>query len=132
MAESVIVKKTEGVATVLLNRPQAFNAFDMALVESLASNVIALAADKEVRGIVISGEGKAFCAGGDLKWALSSPHGAPAAFHELAAQFHQAILEIRRMPKPVIAALNGPSGCLPIPLTVLSIHIERKRRGRGT
>jgi 2-(1,2-epoxy-1,2-dihydrophenyl)acetyl-CoA isomerase len=107
MADSVTVRKSDGVATVLLNRPQAFNAFNMDLGEALADNIIRLAADEGVRGIVISGEGKAFCAGGDLKWALASPQGPSAAFHELAARFHQVILEIRRMPKPVIAAVNG-------------------------
>jgi 2-(1,2-epoxy-1,2-dihydrophenyl)acetyl-CoA isomerase len=107
MADSVVVRKAEGVATVLLNRPQAFNAFNMDLAESLADNIITLAVDEAVRGIVISGEGKAFCAGGDLKWALAFPRGPSSAFHELAARFHMAILEIRRMPKPVIAAING-------------------------
>ena len=107
MTELVTVKKADSIATVLLNRPEAFNAFNMDLMESFAAKIITLAADERVRGIVISGEGKAFCAGGDLKWTLAFPHGPSAAFHELAARFHQAILEIRRMPKPVIAAVNG-------------------------
>lgn len=76
-------------------------------MDCFASNLISLASDQGVRGVLIAGEGKAFCAGGDLKWALAFPGGPPAAFHELAARFHQAILEIRRMPKPVIAAING-------------------------
>jgi 2-(1,2-epoxy-1,2-dihydrophenyl)acetyl-CoA isomerase len=107
MTGPVIVKKADGIATVLLNRPEAFNAFNMDLLESFAANVITLAADERVRGIIISGEGKAFCGGGDLKYALAFPHGPSAAFHELAARFDQAVLEIRRMPKPVIAAVNG-------------------------
>ena len=107
MAELVIVRKSDGIASVLLNRPEAFNALDMDLVESFAANIITLAADERVRGIIISGEGKAFCAGGDLKYALAFPQGPSAALHELAARFHQAVLEIRRMPKPVIAAVNG-------------------------
>jgi 2-(1,2-epoxy-1,2-dihydrophenyl)acetyl-CoA isomerase len=51
--------------------------------------------------------GKAFCAGGDLKWALGFSVRPGAAFHALASQFHLAILEIRRMKKPVVAAVNG-------------------------
>lgn len=107
MKEPVTVSKNDGIATVLLNRPEAFNAFDLDTMNGFATNLITLAADQEVRGIIISGEGKAFCVGGDLKWALSFPPGPSAAFHELAARFHQAVLEIRRMPKPVIAAING-------------------------
>ncbi len=107
MTESIIVRQAEGVATIWLNRPEAFNAFNKDLVESLSGHIMALGADQAVRGIVITGEGKAFCAGGDLKWALAFPQGPAVAFYELAARFHQAILEIRRMPKPVIAAING-------------------------
>jgi 2-(1,2-epoxy-1,2-dihydrophenyl)acetyl-CoA isomerase len=107
MTESVTVRKVEGIATVLLNRPEAFNTFNMDLVETFAASLISLAADEKVRGIVITGEGKAFSGGGDLKYALAFPQGPSAAFHELAGYFHSAILEIRRMPKPVIAAVNG-------------------------
>ena len=107
MAEPVTLTKVDGIATVLLNRPEVFNTFNMELVESFAAALISLAADQEVRGVIISGEGKAFSAGGDLRYALTFPQGAAAAFHELAGRFHQAVLEIRRMPKPVIAAVNG-------------------------
>jgi len=107
MAETVCVELDRQVATVLLNRPETFNAFDLDMVELLASRLTTLAADDSVHGIVISGAGKAFCAGGDLRWAHGFPHGPASAFHTLAARFHQAVLEIRRMSKPVIAAING-------------------------
>jgi 2-(1,2-epoxy-1,2-dihydrophenyl)acetyl-CoA isomerase len=107
MGDLVTVRKQDDIVCLLLNRPEIFNAFDLDLVDCLACNLISLAAERKVRGVVISGEGSAFCAGGDLKWALAFPGGPPAAFHELAARFHQAILEIRRMPKPAIAAING-------------------------
>ena len=107
MPDLVMVKKTDGIATVLLNRPEALNAFNFELTEGLAGHLADFAADDSVRGIVISGQGRAFCAGGDLKSAVSSPLGASAALHKLAGLFHQAVLDIRRMPKPVIAAING-------------------------
>ena len=107
MTESMKVRRDGEIAEVLLNRPEVFNALDFGTIERLTDHLVALAVDDDVRGIVISGEGKAFCAGGDLEWVFSFPHGPSAAFHTLAARAHQAALEIRRMRKPVIAAVNG-------------------------
>ena len=107
MTESIELKKNEEIAEVLLNRPENSNAFDLNMVELFSKGLIHLAADDSVSAVVISGTGKAFCAGGDLKWVSSFRGGAAAGFHELAARYHQAVLEIRRMRKPVIAAING-------------------------
>ena len=107
MDPSVNLEKRDGTVIVMLNRPKAYNAFDLNMVRVMAEALIELAVDPQVTGVVITGQGKAFCAGGDLRWVngFSERHG--PAFHELAARYHQAILEIRRMPKPVVAAING-------------------------
>ena len=107
MEETIKVQRDDEIAKIYLNRPQAFNAFDLEMIALFAKTLISLSTDSSVSGVIISGAGKAFCAGGDLRWAYNFPGGAPAAFHELAARYHQAILEIRRMRKPVIAAING-------------------------
>lgn len=108
MAETVEVEKGEGgIATVWLSRPEVYNAFDLETAEALARHLGSLAADGSIRGVVVTGRGKAFCAGGDLKWASGFPRGPPAAFRALAGQFHRAITEVRRMAKPVVAAVNG-------------------------
>ena len=107
MEETVKVKRTDGTALVTLHRAKSYNAFHLEMVKRLAESMVAVALDDTVRGVILTGEGKAFCAGGDLRWAHEYPAELPQAFHELAAYFHQAILEIRRMPKPVVAAVNG-------------------------
>ena len=107
MEESVIVEQREDVAVVKLNRPKAFNAFDADMIRTLAKVLLSLSVDESVRGVVLTGQGKAFCAGGDLRWIDSYSKKYGDSFYELAAIYHQAILEIRRMPKPVVAAING-------------------------
>ena len=97
----------KGIARVTLNRPKVFNAFGLSMIQNLAEKLIGLARDQGVRGVIITGEGKGFCAGADLKWLSDFGRSYGEAFHELAARYHQAILEIRRMPKPVVAAING-------------------------
>ncbi|MFH1115501.1 MAG: enoyl-CoA hydratase/isomerase family protein [Pseudomonadota bacterium] len=107
MEEAVKAGICREIAVLTFNRPKAFNAFDLDGISVFTEHLINMAVDDTVRGVVITGEGKAFCAGGDLRWVSSWPDGPAAAFHNLAARYHQAILEIRRMKKPVIAAING-------------------------
>jgi 2-(1,2-epoxy-1,2-dihydrophenyl)acetyl-CoA isomerase len=95
------------VSELALNRPQAFNAFNLEMMTELASQLVELAADNKVRGVIITGKGKAFCAGGDLEWVSNYSESYGSSFHVLASRFHAAILEIKRMKKPVIAAING-------------------------
>jgi 2-(1,2-epoxy-1,2-dihydrophenyl)acetyl-CoA isomerase len=72
-----------------LNRPKVYNAVNFELIDCLADHMVALSSDSKIRGVVISGEGKAFCSGGDLKWAASYPEGIQAAFHTLGGRIHQ-------------------------------------------
>ncbi len=107
MEETIKLVRDNRVARVILNKPKSYNAFDLEMISHFANIMISLATDKFVDGVIITGTGKAFCAGGDLNWAFNFKEGSSAAFHELSSRFHQAILEIRRMNKPVIAAING-------------------------
>ena len=107
MGESIKVTRDEDIVIIKLNRPKHFNSFDLELVKDFFDELSGITKDDKIRGLIISGEGKSFCAGGDLKWMLSHPSGPSVAIHQLAAYFHLAVLELRRMAKPVIAAING-------------------------
>ena len=107
MGEFTEVSIDNSIATILLNRPQSFNALNLQTAQELSQHLLALSSDSAVRAVVITGAGKAFSAGGDIKRALGHLQGPAAAFHELATQVHICVVEIRRMAKPVIAAING-------------------------
>jgi 2-(1,2-epoxy-1,2-dihydrophenyl)acetyl-CoA isomerase len=107
MESKVYTIKENGVGLVTLNRPEVYNAVDEEMLKLLAGQLSDLSFDKAVRAVVITGEGKAFCSGGDLKSIHDFPKGAPQGVYELATLFHQVVEEIRRMRKPVIAAING-------------------------
>jgi 2-(1,2-epoxy-1,2-dihydrophenyl)acetyl-CoA isomerase len=105
--EENLLEITRGIGVITFNRPESFNAFHASMIGDLAQKLIRLSGDADVMGIVLTGAGKAFCAGGDLRWLNICGMAPGAAFHALAAAYHQAIVEIRRMPKPVVAAVNG-------------------------
>ena len=107
MSEPLKIMLHEGIARITLNRPKFYNAFDVEMIHMLADELTGMATNPDVGGIVITGEGKAFCSGADLKSITGLGKNLREAFHELAAIYHRAILEIHRMPKPVIAAING-------------------------
>jgi len=109
MAETVKIDVSERIVRLTLNRPEVFNAFDLDTIQSLAERLIEISMDPLIDGVIITGGGKVFCAGGDLRWVNGFGKTYGEALHELAARYHQAILEIRRMPKPVVAAINGPA-----------------------
>ena len=109
MSEPVVLESKEGVALMRINSPHSYNSFDLDTARCLAEGLMSLARDHTVGAVVITGSGKAFCTGGDLRWVATWGGNAAAALHNLAARFHQSILEIRHMAKPVVAAVNGPA-----------------------
>ena len=113
--ETVDVTRRDGVATLTLNRPAALNAFDTQLSSELRDAVQEVAGDDDVRAVVLTGAGRAFSSGADLKSGFDpGPDGRPDVRSALDERYHPALVGIRRMEKPVIAAVNGPAvgiGC---------------------
>jgi 2-(1,2-epoxy-1,2-dihydrophenyl)acetyl-CoA isomerase len=107
MADPILTRRHGKILEVTLNRPEAYNALNLDMMTLLAGALSRGARDDSIKGVLLTGRGKAFCAGGDLKWISQQKEDAGSVLHRLAPQFHLSILEIRRMEKPVIAAING-------------------------
>jgi 2-(1,2-epoxy-1,2-dihydrophenyl)acetyl-CoA isomerase len=95
-----------GVATLTLARPEALNAFNQALRTQLREAFDTLEADPSVRVLLLKGEGRAFCAGADLKEAITTPAPEGAAV-QLQRQYNRLIRQLRELPFPVVAGVNG-------------------------
>lgn len=115
--ETVILEKNEGVATLTLNRPDRLNALNTQMAIEMMDALAKIEADKEVRVLLITGSGRAFCAGGDVKRfheiAEARKRGEPVG-ESLTAVMWRAPLMMQEMTKPIIAAINGPAvgfGC---------------------
>lgn len=109
-AEVVITADADGVRTITLNRPRAYNSLNVELKERLLEALRAAETDNEVRAIVLTGAGKAFCAGQDLKEHVGLlMAGDPAPLRTVEEHYNPIAIAIAEMPKPVIAAVNGPA-----------------------
>ena len=106
------VQDERGVLTLTLNRPQAFNALSEAMLAALQRELDTIADDESVRAVVLAAEGKAFCAGHDLKEMRSKP--SLGYYRKLFAQCAHMMLSVQRLPVPVIARVQGiatAAGC---------------------
>ena len=101
----LLIEKNAGVATVTLNRPEAMNALSRALRAALHDAIVALSNDADVSVLVLTGAGRAFTAGLDLKELGSDPNGMGAANATGASE--NPVLAILECPKPIIGAING-------------------------
>lgn len=103
--KQVVLNQTDGVSTIKLNRPKEFNALNDELFKDLIKALEFCIDDEETKVVVITGEGKAFCAGGDVSLFKDGDTG--DTLRQLIKGMNTVILAIRRMPKPVIAMING-------------------------
>jgi 2-(1,2-epoxy-1,2-dihydrophenyl)acetyl-CoA isomerase len=101
------LERAAGVATLTLNRPDAYNALNLPLGRELFDATLELDEDPEVRCVVVTGSGRAFCAGGDVKDFVDNLGRIGVHIKELTTYLHGAISRLARSDKPVIMAVNG-------------------------
>lgn len=108
--EHILFKREKGIATITLNRPDKLNAFAGRMREEIAEAVEQAGSDDKVRVIVMTGEGRGFCAGADVKFLgeLARKRDT-AAFQGFLDSGRRVVSAIRNAPKPVIASINGPA-----------------------
>ncbi|MBD3256467.1 MAG: 2-(1,2-epoxy-1,2-dihydrophenyl)acetyl-CoA isomerase [Candidatus Lokiarchaeota archaeon] len=99
------INKEEQFATIYLNRPNRLNTLNTQLAEDFLSTIKIISNDNQIRSLIITGRGEAFCAGGDLIEFGQSTN--PDFLYNLATTFHKAIRIMREMDAPIIAAING-------------------------
>jgi 2-(1,2-epoxy-1,2-dihydrophenyl)acetyl-CoA isomerase len=108
--ETLQVERRGGELRITLDRPEAMNAWNTRFGDELKAVVEEAAGDLEVRAVTITGAGRAFSSGADLKAGFEpTPEGHPDVLTPLTERYHPIIAAIRRMPKPVLAAVNGPA-----------------------
>lgn len=122
MPEDLIVTVADGVGTISLNRPERLNAVTAEMSDALAEAVHGFEHDPAVRAVLIRGEGRAFCAGGDVKFfheeLAKDRQGHARRMERRVTNGHLTYRRLRRMPKPVVVAPHGITAGLGISLMV--------------
>ncbi len=114
-----------GVVRLTLNRPRQFNALSEEMLAALQAELDAVAANPQARVVVIAGQGKAFCAGHDLKQMRANSN--QAYYEDLFARCSHMMMTIQRMPQPVIARVHGiatAAGCQLVAMCDLAVASE--------
>ncbi len=109
MSSPVLLDVTDGVATITLNRPDAMNSLDVATKVALLETVRQVAEDPAARCVVLTGSGRAFCVGQDLKEHIEilNSDARDQLFATVDQHYNPIVTAVATMPKPVIAAVNG-------------------------
>jgi 2-(1,2-epoxy-1,2-dihydrophenyl)acetyl-CoA isomerase len=105
--EMILLKKEGAVGTIVLNQPKALNPINQNTAREISAALEELKADPNIRSLILTGAGKAFSAGGDIREIESYPPQEGMKFRDFMLVIKKMILDIRNTPKPVITAVNG-------------------------
>ena len=128
MTDILLRHDQDGIATLTLNRPAARNALSMGLMEALDAELSSIADDPAVKVVIIAANGPAFCAGHDLREIRANP--TRAAYEAVFALCSRLMQRIVRLPKPVIAQVNGiatAAGCQLVASADLAVAADTAR-----
>lgn len=114
---SIEITRKDGIATVLLNRPDKLNALSGEMYHELAEHFTALSRDDAVRAVILTGAGRAFCAGGDV---TSMGNYDIVAGRKRSQGHHRMVISLHNLEKPVIAAIRGPAAGIGASLALAS------------
>lgn len=118
--KTVAVEVRDSIAVVTLNRPESANTLNMQMGRDLAAAAIECEANPAVRAVVLTGVGKNFCFGGDLRGMITGGAAIEAYLRELTSHLHMAISHFVRMDAPVVAAVNGTAAGAGVGLVAMS------------
>ena len=107
MYETITLEKRDGIARITLNRPEAYNALNLQMGRDLRNALNDVDLDDSVRVVLLTGEGKAFCAGGDVAEFHAEGDAVQRMLKDLVVELHESVALMTHMDKPTVAAING-------------------------
>ena len=107
----VLVERMDELVRITLQRPESFNAYDFVLAKALQEAMDVCGRDPGIRAVILTGSGTAFCSGGDIRamdeFTKKAEESPSVFFQGLTLHLHPTVVEMRRMPKPILGAING-------------------------
>src|SRR4030095_6142630 len=109
--ETLLVEESEGLLKIRLNRPESYNALNTKMIEELHEAFLGAERNRSLRAVLLTGQGKAFCSGGDVKsfFTAFQTQVADSLFHHIPTKLHDMMLTMKQMDKPSLDAINGPA-----------------------
>ena len=124
--DSVILQRDGAVATVILNRPDKLNSFTTGMTSALSEVFTALERDSSCRAILLTGQGRGFCAGQDLSDTLASGNAGDVDLGETVGRYYNPLVrQMRALPKPIVCAVNGVAAGAISPPKLVGATINR-------
>jgi len=109
--ETLLVEESQGLLKIRLNRPESYNAINTKMIEELHEAFLGAERNRSLRAVLLTGQGKAFCSGGDVKnfFTAFQTQVAESLFHHMPTRLHDMMLTMKQLDKPILGAINGPA-----------------------